>query len=272
MGNNLNQSTWDITMSSKSPRGRSSGKAAAKKPAKTSYLEMIQVAILTLDDRGGSSRPALWKCVEAKYPAEADKKRFLLALKRLSSDGSAVQHGKNKQRFTLEKSFKARAMARMKQGHPLKTVLSPKAMTDLVKKKMKAKKKPAKKVKKPKKKPAKKSAKAGAKSKGKAAGKTTKDKQKQKAKGSKKSKAKVDAKKAKGDKKVAAKTKANTNKAKKDQKAAKKPAADKGKSGAASKAKKSARSSSAGKARKSDAVAKNRKSKDIRKSNKSTAK
>merc|ERR1712051_542067 len=242
MGNNLNQSTWDITMSSKSPRGRSSGKAAAKKPAKTSYLEMIQVAILTLDDRGGSSRPALWKCVEAKYPAEADKKRFLLALKRLSSDGSAVQHGKNKQRFTLEKSFKARAMARMKQGHPLKTVLSPKAMTDLVKKKMKAKKKPAKKVKKPKKKPA------------------------------KQSQAKVDAKKAKGDKKVAAKTKANTNKAKKDQKAAKKPAADKGKSGAASKAKKSARSSSAGKARKSDAVAKNRKSKDIRKSNKSTAK
>merc|ERR1712051_622738 len=269
MGNNLNQSTWDITMSSKSPRGRSSGKAAAKKPAKTSYLEMIQVAILTLDDRGGSSRPALWKCVEAKYPAEADKKRFLLALKRLSSDGSAVQHGKNKQRFTLEKSFKARAMARMKQGHPLKTVLSPKAMTDLVKKKMKAKKKPkAKKPKKPK---------TGAKGK-KAAGKTGKQKQKQKAKdnkktkGNAKSKAKVDAKKAKGDKKVAAKTKANTNKAKKDQKAAKKPAADKGKSGAASKAKKSARSSSAGKARKSDAVAKNRKSKDIRKSNKSMAK
>lgn len=83
-------------MSSKSPRGRSSGKASAKKPAKTSYLEMIQVAILTLNDRGGSTRPELWKCIESKYPAEANKKQFLLALKRLSSDGSAVQHGKNK--------------------------------------------------------------------------------------------------------------------------------------------------------------------------------
>ena len=83
-------------MSSKSPRGRSSGKAKASKPAKTTYLEMIQVALLTLNDRGGSSRPELWKCVEAKYPAEASKKQFLLALKRLATDGSAVQYGKNK--------------------------------------------------------------------------------------------------------------------------------------------------------------------------------
>ena len=83
-------------MSSKSPRGRSAGKSSAKKPVKTSYLEMIQVALLTLNERGGSTRPELWKCIEAKYPAEANKKQFLLALKRLTNDGSAVQYGKNK--------------------------------------------------------------------------------------------------------------------------------------------------------------------------------
>ena len=75
-------------------RSTSKGKKAG--PEKSSYLEMIQVAILTLNDRGGSTRPELWKCIEAKYPAEASKKQFLLALKRLSSDGSAVQYGKNK--------------------------------------------------------------------------------------------------------------------------------------------------------------------------------
>jgi len=31
--------------------------------SKHSYSEMIQTALLTLNERGGSSRQALWKCI-----------------------------------------------------------------------------------------------------------------------------------------------------------------------------------------------------------------
>ena len=212
-------------------RSQSKGKTAAVK--KHTYLEMIQVALLTLNERGGSSRQEIWKCVEAKFP-EADFKRYLIALKRLSKDENVIEQGKNQHRFTLNRSFKDKAVRRLAKGMPLKSILFTNGMVDPLKKKMK--KKPAKKAKKPKKKKAKKSSKKNAKgkkgaAKGKKAakGSTTKDKIKEKAKqnkktaGNKATKAKVDGKKAKGDKKVAAKTKANTNKAKKDQK--KKPAA-----------------------------------------------
>jgi hypothetical protein len=52
----------------------------------TSYLDMIQDAILTLADRNGSSRPAIWKVILAKYP-QAEYKQFLVRLKKLAHDG-----------------------------------------------------------------------------------------------------------------------------------------------------------------------------------------
>ena len=48
------------------------------------YSDMIADAILTLEDRKGSSRQAIWKCIESKYP-EADYKQFLIRLKKVSA-------------------------------------------------------------------------------------------------------------------------------------------------------------------------------------------
>ena len=57
------------------------------------YFEMIQDALLTLKDRKGSSRAALWKCVRAKYP-EADHKQFLIRLKKITHEGNEIVHEK----------------------------------------------------------------------------------------------------------------------------------------------------------------------------------
>ena len=47
-------------------KSQSKPKQAAVK--RHTYLEMIQIAILTLNERGGSSRQEIWKCIEAKFP------------------------------------------------------------------------------------------------------------------------------------------------------------------------------------------------------------
>ena len=209
--------------SNKDHQGASSSK-------KHTYLQMVQVAILTLNERGGSSRQEIWKCVDSRFP-EANHKQYLLAMRKLRADGSAIVTGKNKNRFTLEPKFKAKALKRMKDGMPLKMVLSPKNMQDLVKRKMKkaAKKKPARKAKKGKRQQsrAKRSAASVNKGKGrkgasmqgkkKGAAASAKDKAKAKAKmnkkteGSHRSKAKVADKRKTADKKMKAATKANTN-------------------------------------------------------------
>ena len=206
----------------------SSKQAAKSAPKKHTYLEMVQTALLTLNESKGSTRQEMWKCIEAKFP-EADHKRYLIALRRLSKDGTAIVQGKNKQRFQLEDKFRTRALYRVKKGLPLDVIVASKATTDPVKKKMKAKKKAPKvsKAEKRKKAAAKAKAKkaaakakaaakkAAAKAKKAAAKKSTKDKMKQKAKankktaGSAKSKAKVADKRKAADKKVAAKNKAN---------------------------------------------------------------
>ena len=79
-------------------KGKRSGAPAVKKHT---YLEMVQVALLTLNERGGSTRQEIWKCIESRFP-EADRKRYILALKKLASDSSAVQQMKNRSRFSLE--------------------------------------------------------------------------------------------------------------------------------------------------------------------------
>jgi hypothetical protein len=52
-----------------------SAKKGAPAPVKHTYLEMIQVSLLTLNERGGSSRQEIWKCIEAKFP-EAQHKQY----------------------------------------------------------------------------------------------------------------------------------------------------------------------------------------------------
>ena len=238
-----------MSAKSSASRGRSSskGKGATGPKLRHTYLEMVQVAIITLNERGGSTRQEIWKCIEAKFP-EANLHSYMIALKKLATADGPVIHGKNRARFTLEKKFRVKAVQRMAKGLPIKAVLMSTAMIDKVKKAIKAKKpkKDAKKNKKSGKASQGKNRKSAAKGKGKgksaAVNKSTKDKIKEKKKQNKKTgsskdtKAKVDQKRAKGDKKVAASTKANTNKAKKekDTKAkSKTPAASKRQSKAA---------------------------------------
>ena len=45
------------------------------------YLQMIEDSIITLGERKGSSRQAIWKCLHSKFP-EADYKQFLIRLKK----------------------------------------------------------------------------------------------------------------------------------------------------------------------------------------------
>jgi hypothetical protein len=105
---------------------------------------MVQVALLTLNERGGSTRQEIWKCIETKFP-EANHTSYRIAMRKLTAKDGPIKHGSNSSRFTLEKNFKIKALKRMAQGLPLKAVLSSKAMTNPVKKALKAKKKPAKK-------------------------------------------------------------------------------------------------------------------------------
>jgi len=49
---------------------------------KHTYFEMIEDAILTLGERKGSSRQAIWKVISTKYP-EADFKQYLIRLKKV---------------------------------------------------------------------------------------------------------------------------------------------------------------------------------------------
>lgn len=53
------------------------------------YLEMIEDALIQLSDRKGSSRQAIWKYINSKYP-EADYKQFLIRLKKLTHEKSDI--------------------------------------------------------------------------------------------------------------------------------------------------------------------------------------
>ena len=49
-------------------RSASKGKRGPPKPKKHTYLEMVQIAILTLNERGGSTRQEIWKCIDSRFP------------------------------------------------------------------------------------------------------------------------------------------------------------------------------------------------------------
>ena len=92
---------------------------ASNKPVKHSYVEMIQVALLTLNERGGASRQQMWKCIEAKFP-EANKVQFALALKKCSAaEKNFLVPGKTKQRFALSPEFRKNIQKRLATGLPL---------------------------------------------------------------------------------------------------------------------------------------------------------
>jgi len=71
------------------------------------YLDMIQSAIITLAERGGSSRQGLWKVVSAQHP-EADYKQFLVRLKKESHEGNIIRVG---QRFKLDPAQKKKIIS-----------------------------------------------------------------------------------------------------------------------------------------------------------------
>jgi len=47
---------------------RSSSKDKKDAPLRHTYFEMIQVALLTLNERKGSTRQEIWKCVASRFP------------------------------------------------------------------------------------------------------------------------------------------------------------------------------------------------------------
>jgi len=81
---------------------------------KHSYSEMIQTALLTLNERGGSSRQAIWKCVHSLFP-ESDYKQFLVRLKKIA-EGSSFLSRVNNSTFKLEKNFRNRAKKALAKG------------------------------------------------------------------------------------------------------------------------------------------------------------
>jgi hypothetical protein len=85
-----------------------------KSHPKHKYSEMIQTALLTLNERKGSSRQAIWKVVEAKFP-ESNYKQLIARLKKLSEEDHIERRGKIN-RYFLDKKFKERALKALEKG------------------------------------------------------------------------------------------------------------------------------------------------------------
>ena len=104
---------------SKSPRKSSSGKRRSKSSRKSSgnptYSAMIHTAVSTLNEKGGSTRQELWKFMEAKFP-NANRKLFLVRLKKYSSAGGFLSMNSKKSRFRISKEFKDGLERRLKKG------------------------------------------------------------------------------------------------------------------------------------------------------------
>lgn len=88
---------------------------------------MIQTALLTLNERGGSSRQAIWKCVQAKFP-ESDYKQFLVRLKKIA-DSSDFLVRVNSQTFKLTDKLRKRAKLAMAKGETITKIVRTKAST-----------------------------------------------------------------------------------------------------------------------------------------------
>lgn len=85
---------------------------------------MIEYALVTLADRKGSSRPAIWKCLSAQFP-EADYKQFLIRLKKIAHEKKQIIQ--NKQRFRLEPNYRQKLARQLEKGTTVKKVKKTKA-------------------------------------------------------------------------------------------------------------------------------------------------
>lgn len=85
---------------------------------KHKYLEMVTDAIFHLQERKGSSRDAIWKYIQTKYPDSiSDKKIFLVQLRRIAIMGLQVQKSNNsQQRFKLDPNFRMRYIRHLAKG------------------------------------------------------------------------------------------------------------------------------------------------------------
>lgn len=87
---------------------------------KFKYPEMITDAILTLGERKGSSREAIWKYVQTQYPEDINQKKFfLVSLKRISDIGEMVKKSENnQQRYRLDPNFRDKYIKHLAKGTP----------------------------------------------------------------------------------------------------------------------------------------------------------
>ena len=106
---------------------RSKSKSKADRSSMT-YAEMITDGLMTLNEKGGSTRQELWKCVSSKFE-KADYKLFLARLKKYSREGGMLKQMKNKQRFKLASSVYDGIKKRVDRGMSFK-----KALEQIVKK------------------------------------------------------------------------------------------------------------------------------------------
>ena len=106
----------------KSKTGRSKSKGKQDR-AKMTYSEMITDALMTLNEKGGSTRQELWKCVSAKF-VKADYKLFITRLKKYSREGGMLKQMKNRQRFKLDSAVVDKLKARMGRGMGMSAALA----------------------------------------------------------------------------------------------------------------------------------------------------
>jgi len=106
---------------------------------------MIEETLMTLNERGGASRQAVWKALGQKFP-DAEYRYFLVRLQNAAKDGTTVIFGSNKQRFKLAPKLKGRVERAAKAGKPIMSAKQLKAPRKVASKKagMSSKKRAAK--------------------------------------------------------------------------------------------------------------------------------
>lgn len=107
----------------------SQSKAQVKTQPKMKTIEMVAYAIHVTQDRKGTTREQMWKCISSTKDFQEsirDKKIFFTQLKRLStSDGILEKSKDNMQRYKLNAKFKEKVKKAIAKGmEPFKAVKS----------------------------------------------------------------------------------------------------------------------------------------------------
>ena len=104
---------------------------------KHSFFEMIEDAVLTLGERKGSSRQAIWKYISTKYP-EADYKMFITRLRKVKENNNIVS-AKKGMKYMLSDSYKKNLIKKLKAGSSTKKATKSKATMKKTQKRKSAK-------------------------------------------------------------------------------------------------------------------------------------